>query len=184
MGDNNKGYSRRSVNRSNGKEKLDIYNTDGHPVKGDGHSSFHAEKDSDGKTKMTFNNRETGEKTTSSCYLTSACMKHYLEDFNHNCYELAVLRWFRDNFVPKEDVEHYYETAPLIVNAIDGEEQKDLVYDYVYDNVVNYCVKAIENGDYDIAYIRYKSSILSLEETFARNPLQERLVKTLRLATV
>lgn len=183
MWDNNKGYSKISENRSNGKERLDIYNTDGHPVKGDKHSSFHAERDSDGKTTMTFNNRETGEKSSASCYLTSACMRYHAEDFDDNCHELTVLRWFRDNFVSKEDKEHYYQTAPSIVSAIDAEEKKDLVYDYVYDNVVDYCVKAIENGDYASAYARYKSSILSLEEVFARKPLQESFVKTLRTVT-
>ena len=33
------------------------------------------------------------------CYLTSACMKYFQENFNDNCYELTLLRWFRDNFV-------------------------------------------------------------------------------------
>ena len=59
-----------------------------------------------------------------------------------------------------------------------------LIYGWVYDNIVDYCVKAIGNGDYNKAYTRYKSSILSLEETIVRKPLQERLVKTLRIATV
>ena len=42
-------------------------------------------------------------------------MKYFKENFDDNCYELTVLRWFRDNFVSKEDIKHYYEVAPIIV---------------------------------------------------------------------
>ena len=45
-------------------------------------------------------------------------MKYFQENFDDNCYELTVLRWFRDNFVSKEDKEHYYEIAPIIVETI------------------------------------------------------------------
>ena len=48
-------------------------------------------------------------------YLTSACMKFFQDKFDDKCYELTVLRWFRDNFVSSEDIEHYYETAPYII---------------------------------------------------------------------
>ena len=64
-------------------------------------------------------------------------MKYFQETFDDDCYELTVLRWFRDNFVSKEDIEHYYETAPVIVEAINREEKKDIIYDYIYDNIVN-----------------------------------------------
>ena len=47
--------------------------------------------------------------------------------------------------------------------------------------IVNACVTAIKNGDYDFAYNRYKNSILALEEQFARPKLTDRLVKTLKL---
>lgn len=129
-------------------------------------------------------NPSTGEvQDNGGCYLTSACMRHYLAAFDDNCYELTVLRWFRENFVSKEDVEHYYQTAPIIVSTIDINKHQDLVYNYIYDNVIDYCVKAIENGDYASAYARYKNSILSLEDAFVKKDLQERLVKTLRTIT-
>ena len=107
-------------------------------------------------------------------------MSHYLTKFDDNCYELTVLRWFRDNFVSKEDIKHYYKTAPMIVEAIDKEEHKDIIYNYIYDNVVDACVDAIENGDYDFAYNRYKESILSLEQTYLKIKLENKLVRTLK----
>ena len=125
-------------------------------------------------------NPSTGEvQNNGGCYLTTACMKQYLNNFDDNCYELRVLRWFRANFVSKEDIKHYYEIAPIIVEGIEKEQEKDTVYDYIYDNVVDACVRAIEKGDYEFAYNRYKSSILAFEQTFAKPSLQKRFVKAL-----
>ena len=126
---------------------------------------------------------EPRETTDTKCYLTSACMKYFQEKFDDNCYELTVLRWFRDNFVSKEDIEHYYEVAPIIVEAINKEEQSDIIYDYIYDNIVDYCVEQIEHGNYDKAYSRYKNSVLILEDQFAKPVLINRFVKTLKLKT-
>ena len=150
----------------NGKDHVDIY--DGDP-KGE-HTSIHINWDSD-TGKGTIVDTTNGEKETTNigCYLTSACMKHFKELFDDNCEELTILRWFRDNFVSHDDVKHYYEVAPLIVNSIDEEENKDLIYDYIYDNVVDYCVCQIKNGNYEEAYQRYKDSVLSLEKTFINN---------------
>jgi hypothetical protein len=170
------------ANRNDNKGHINIYDRD---PKDSDHKSIHINIDTDtGKGNIVDTTSGEKETTSTGCYLTSACMKHYSENFDDNCYELVVLRWFRDNFVSKEDIKHYYLTAPSIVEAIDAEEHHDLVYDYVYDNVVEYCVNAIGNGDYTSAYARYKSSILSLEETFARKNLQESLVKTLKRVVV
>lgn len=48
----------------------------------------------------------SGRKTTIGidCYLTTACIKHFKENFDDNCFELAILRWFRDNFVSQDDI--------------------------------------------------------------------------------
>lgn len=147
------------------------------------HDSVHVKSDLNENWSRTDNNRETGTQDKSSgsgCYLTSACMKFFQENFDDNCYELTVLRWFRDNFVTKEDIEHYYEVAPIIVDAIEKEEKKELVYDYIYENVVSYCVEEIEKGNYNSAYTRYKSSVQAFENTFVKPYLGKRLIKTLQ----
>ena len=127
-------------------------------------------------------NPSTGEvQSNGGCYLTSACMKHMQEQFDDNCEELTILRWFRDKFVSEEDIKHYYKTAPVIVEAIDELDDNSKVYNYIYENIVSACVNAIKKGDYDFAYDRYKSSILTLEEKFARPKLQNRLVNALKL---
>ena len=146
-----------------------------------GHKSIHTHINDDGTYSTEDNVNGSTEKSSGGCYLTSACMKHFQKNFDDNCYELTVLRWFRDNFVSKEDKEHYYEIAPIIVETINKEEQSGIIYDYIYDNIVDYCVEQIEQGHYDKAYSRYKNSVLTLEEQFARPVLEKRLVKSLKL---
>ena len=114
-------------------------------------------------------NPSTGEvQSNGGCYLTSACIRHFQDNFDDNCQELIILRWFRDNFVSKEDVEHYYQVAPVIVSAIDNTNHQDIIYDYIYETIVYACVEAIKNSNYDFAYNRYKESILNFEETFIK----------------
>ena len=147
------------------------------------HNSVHVKTDLSGNWNAVISDRDKKTKENKSgkgCYLTTACMMHYLDNFDDNCYELRVLRWFRDNYVSKEDIETYYKVAPIIVEGIEEEDKKDIIYNYIYDNVVDYCVKAIEEGDYEKAYTRYKSSIISFEETFARNVLNKKIVKMLK----
>lgn len=150
----------------------------------DSKDNYNSGKDSDWSRSESnsHSNPSTGDvQSNGGCYLTTACMKYFQDKFDNNCYELKVLRWFRDNFVSKDDIKHYYETAQVIVSAINMEEKSDLVYNYIYDNVVDYCVRQIENGNYEEAYNRYKNSILVLEEQFARKTLEERFIKVLRL---
>ena len=158
--------------------KIDIYSSN--PKDGP-HDSIHIKVDTENKTYEAVTKID-GEKESSSgeCFLTSACMRYFQEEFDDNCYELRVLRWFRDNFVSKEDIEHYYEVAPIIVEAIDEEEKSSIIYDYIYDNIVDYCVSQIEQGNYDKAYSRYKNSVLILEEQFTKPVLTNRFDKSLK----
>lgn len=127
-------------------------------------------------------NPSTGEvQNNGGCYLTSACMKHMQSSFDDNCEELTILRWFRDKFVSKEDIDHYYKTAPVIVEAIDALEENESIYNHIYENVVEACVNAIKIGDYDFAYSRYKSSILTLEEQFAKPRIMNKISMVLKL---
>jgi len=167
-------------NSSKYDTKIDVYTSD---PRGQ-HESIHIAVDSDSKSAHIIDTTNgSTEHTDVKCYLTSACMRYFQERFDDNCYELTVLRWFRDNFVSKEDIEHYYEVAPIIVETINKEEKSGIIYDYIYDNIVDYCVEQIEQGNYEQAYSRYKNSVLTLEEQFARPVLTNRKAKTLKLQT-
>ena len=158
--------------------KIDIYSPDPRTKP---HDSIHLKVNTDKGTYETVT-KVDGNKETSSgeCYLTTACMRHFNEDFDDAGYELTVLRWFRDKFVSKEDIEHYYEIAPTIVEAINECLESDEIYNYIYEHVIDECVKAIEAGNYDFAYSRYKNSILAFEETYAKPMLGQRLIKVLK----
>lgn len=80
----------------------------------------------------------------------------------------------------KNGKEHYYITAPIIVEAIDELNDNNKIYDYIYNNVVKSCVEAIKKGDYEFAYNKYKNSVLTFEEEFARPKLTGKFVKVLK----
>ena len=167
---------------SNGNgAKIDIYSPS---AKENPHDSIHIKINTEtGSGKII--EKESGssrEETDTQCYLTTACMKHFSSEFDDNCYELSTLRWFRDKFVSKEDIDHYYEIAPSIVEAINKISSKDEIYNYIYENIINVCVKAIEQGEYEFAYNRYKNSVLTLEEEYADPLLKKGTGKVLTLS--
>ena len=71
-------------------------------------------------------------------------------------------------------------TAPIIVEAINQNKECYEIYQAIYYRVIKECVDAINKGDYDFAYQRYKDSILELEELYARPILEQRLVLSLK----
>ena len=169
------------INGSGDKVRIDIYDKD---ERKPGHSrdSIHYDTKT-GKGKIDSHNGDKSEKSSTdvSCYLTTACMKCYQNDFDDNCYELFILRWFRDKFVSQKDIEYYYEKAPLIVEAIENTDNRNEIYNYIYDNVIKVCVEAIKCGDFEFAYNRYKNSILALEE-YVKQSLDQNNSKILKLA--
>lgn len=180
---NDKGVTIKINTDKNGNDHISFYGGEVDKTHDAAHVNINYDKES---WSSTTHNPDKSDKNSGSggCYLTSACMKYFQENFDDNYYELTVLRWFRDNFVSKEDIEHYYEVAPIIVESINNEEKSDIIYNYIYDNIVDYCVVQIEQGNYDKTYSRYKSSVLTLEEQFAKPSLQQKFVKTLNRTIV
>lgn len=165
----------------NDKVRIDIY--EGNEREKNGHTRDTINLDTNtGKGTIDSHNEDKSKKSSTdiNCFLTSACMKHLNKDFDDNCEELTILRWFRDNFVSKEDIEYYYQIGPIIVASIETIENNNLIYDYIYENVILACINAIKHGDYDFAYHRYKYSVLTLEEQFTKPVLKQRLVKVLK----
>lgn len=145
--------------------KMDIYEGD---LQGK-HSAEHLKLDISGEWTLDTHDEDKSEdgsdsSSGSGCYLTSACMKHYQTAFDDTCEELMILRWFRDTFVSKEDVDYYYHIAPVIVQKINNSPSKEFIYSYIYNHIVCTCVHAIKERNYDFAYRRYKDSVLFLEK--------------------
>ena len=171
-----KGYETKDggLIRINGGDKVRIDIYEGNEREKGGHTRDTINYDTNtGKGSIDQHNEDKSEKSSTdiSCYLTTACMRYFQEFFDDNCYELQVLRWFRDSFVSKQDIKHYYEIAPKIVEAINCEEQSDIIYNYIYENIVDYCVEQIEARNYADAYNRYKNSVLVFEEYYVKQKL-------------
>lgn len=161
--------------------KIDIYDNDPREP----HKTIHVAIDTDNKNAHIIDatNSPTDHKDV-NCYLTTSCMRHYLNNFDDNCEELSILRWFRDNFVAEDDIVRYYVVAPSIVKNIDllkSKEERNNIYDYIYIKIIKYCVDAIKNGEYNKAYSRYKASVLTLEEQFLSTELEKCKVYTKKL---
>ncbi len=164
---NDKGVEIKASTSSSGKTKIDIY--DSCPAKNEDHGSIHINFDENtGKGTITDTTSGKTETTDVSCYLTTACMKHYMEEFDDNCYYLDILRWFRDNFVSKEDKKEYYEVAPKVVETIDHRNDANSIYQEIYYKVIQVCVKLIEYGRYDEAYEIYKNNVLDLQNKYVK----------------
>jgi hypothetical protein len=166
----------------NGRDHISIYDKD---PKDEDHSSIHINYDSDtGKGSITDTTSGSKDTTDTQCFLTTACMRHFQKNFDNQCEELTTLRKFRDSYVSKEDIDHYYRTAPAIVSAINGIKDNDSIYNYIYNNVVKTCVDAIKKGDYDFAYNRYKSSVLALENQFIKSKPEKVSTKVLKFKKI
>lgn len=177
---NDNGVEIRVSTDKTGKDHIDIY--DKCPADNPEHGSIHITSDIEtGSGSITDTTGESKETTDTSCYLTTACMKNFRDKFDDHCYQLDVLRWFRDKFVSEEDKKYYYEVAPIIVSEIEKSNNKDKIYKYIYDNVVSYCVNKIEENDFEAAYSRYKNSVLVLEEQLVSPQKQNKCLKKISL---
>lgn len=173
---NDEGVEIKVSTDKNGKDHINIY--DSCPAENPDHGSIHIDYDSNtGEGTIVDTTSGEKEEIDTRCYLTTACMRNFKNNFDDQCYQLDILRWFRDKFVSKEDKEHYYEIAPIIVKEIEKSNNKDMIYKYIYNNVVSYCVRKIEDENFQEAYSRYKNSVLALEEQFVKPILQHESVK-------
>ena len=176
---NDKGVTIKINTDKNGNDHISFYGGEVDQPHDAAHVNVNYDKESWGSTRHGPDKSDTSS-GSGGCYLTTACMKHFMNNFNDKCYELQLLRWFRDNFVSEEDIAHYYETAPLIVNEINSLPNSNEIYDKIYYHVIAVCVKAIEKSEYAVAYQRYKESILQLEEAYVRPALEQRLIRALQ----
>lgn len=98
--------------------------------------------------------------TDEGCYITTACMKNMLDEFYDNCYELETIRKFRDEYVKGnyyDSVIEYYFIAPKIVRYIENSDDKEKIYENIYNELVCTCCSLIENKKYKEAYELYRN---------------------------
>lgn len=153
----------------NGKIDFDFYSDSPDNLHSAVHTSFKETEDGY-RLRSGSHNEDRSEKedttTDLKCFLTTACMRYMEKNFRDDCYELEALRWFRDYYVLEEDKKQYYEIAPLIVEAINNEKYGSLVYEYIYENLIEKCLFYINNGQFEKSYCLYKKFVMHLNEAF------------------
>jgi hypothetical protein len=110
-----------------------------------------------------------GSSSSSSCYLTSACV--YANGLPDDCYELETLRRFRDGWLAiqeggKELIQRYYIVAPKIVSAINELTDRKEIYNRIYETMVLPCVKLIEEGKNEETMQLYRKITEELESEY------------------
>lgn len=104
------------------------------------------------------------------CFLTSACVR--AKNLPDNCYELQMLRSFRDNYMKNSDkgnllIEQYYEVAPNIVKKINTLHNQKEVYNYMYETLVIPSLNYIRAGEEIAAMEYYQEYTLALNKLFS-----------------
>ena len=104
--------------------------------------------------------------SSGGCFLTSACVE--AKGLPDDCYELATLRKFRDEYLAKQEcgkceIAHYYRVAPIIVEEIKKSSNAMAIFEKIYAELVIPCVKLIEDGDYVGAHNKYREYVTMLE---------------------
>ncbi|MDO5101053.1 MAG: CFI-box-CTERM domain-containing protein [Eubacteriales bacterium] len=106
------------------------------------------------------------------CYITTAVCQSL--DMADDCYELSVLRDFRDKQLLSSErgrslVAHYYDTAPTIVNRIRGSHDARQIFQSLYEHYILPCIRLIEQQSYDQALTLYQQMVEELEGQFLIN---------------
>ncbi|MCD7951298.1 MAG: hypothetical protein LUG12_13775 [Erysipelotrichaceae bacterium] len=103
------------------------------------------------------------------CYITSASVEFMgLDD---HCYELDTMRRFRDILVEEDDhfrdqILDYYRYSPHIVENINASQNKDEILADIYHNLVEECVKLLEDNRIEEAKSLYTDYYEKLKEEF------------------
>lgn len=110
------------------------------------------------------------------CYLTTACMVEKNPNFDDNCYELTILRNFRDDYMTKyhqEDILYYYKVAPRILESIDKLSSRKKIIQNMYNELIIKVISYIERSEFEKAYSYYKEYTSNLEEKYLNNKEDE-----------
>lgn len=99
------------------------------------------------------------------CFITTATVVALGKDTN--CYELNVLRNFRDNWLSKQKqgkrvIKRYYTIAPNIVSKLNSLSNSNEIYNDIYNKYIARCIKFVENGKNYKTYKLYSKMVKKL----------------------
>ena len=103
------------------------------------------------------------------CYITTAvCETFHKPD---NCYELTLLRNYRDDYLTKQPegeelIRAYYDMAPTIVKHIGQREDAAQIYESIWKEYLSPCISMIEEGDQEGCQDLYIKMVENLKEEY------------------
>lgn len=105
---------------------------------------------------------------TKLCYITTAVCRSL--DKPENCYELELLRDYRDDYLRQNGgealIEEYYDVAPTIVKRIDKSADAQEKYRYIWERYLKHCVVAIEKGELKACGETYVEMVEELKKQY------------------
>lgn len=109
------------------------------------------------------------ESSSGGCYISSACV--YALGCKDDCYELNLLRNFRDTYVSVQKdgnskIAEYYKVAPKIVEKINNQSEKGKIYIEIFNTYIKECIKYIEKNFLREAYDLYKKMYTDLKNRY------------------
>lgn len=103
------------------------------------------------------------------CYITTAVCKSLNKP--DNCYELTVLRSYRDDYLMQTDqgnelIRIYYDVAPTIVKHINRENNCERIYKEIWEKYLSPCIKLIENNENAECELLYETMVYQLKDRY------------------
>ncbi|MDO4344400.1 MAG: CFI-box-CTERM domain-containing protein [Eubacteriales bacterium] len=103
------------------------------------------------------------------CYITTAVCETFGKP--DNCYELTVLRNYRDGYLMsqpegEEIIREYYDVAPTIVKRINKRPDKKAIYRNLWDTYLAPCITMIENDENESCKELYMKMVRDLQEKY------------------
>lgn len=107
--------------------------------------------------------------SSGGCYLTTACVEH--RGLPDDCHALQTLRQFRDNWLKNQpgglaEIAEYYRIGPAVVDGIEHHERRTEILEQLGTELVDPCVKLIEEGQFEEAHALYQNCTLQLKDAF------------------
>lgn len=121
--------------------------------------------------KGNFEQINGGFKKKGLCYITTAvCQTLHKPD---DCYELVMFRNFRDHYLLEQPegknlIKEYYNMAPAIVENINIREDKEEIFQSIWQEYLYGCLKNIEAGNYEQCKKEYCLMVKDLQWRYRR----------------
>ena len=100
-----------------------------------------------------------------NCFITTACIHYY--NLPENCYQLQILRSFRDNYLKNEKggfelIQQYYSIAPALVKLLNDQPNRENLFRNIFRQINQACtlIESGKNAKAKKLYIKVVSNLL------------------------